>query len=375
MATLAELLISSGFESAQKAPDISGAITQGAQLAQTIEGMKQSRALMEQKKQELQMQKANSITDTIKIAAEAKDPKLKNFMLKNVVPGKVKALGMDEFFTPQTLEMLQTSDAVMQKVLGLKLDLDQKVRSGEITGAQAYKTAQSILSDPEELALLDTDQIFEAQKFSASEEGKSYRAKLVADEAAGRAGAARDDAGNVEYDKQVARSFGDYQLEGGSATVGFNYNKLTESLSDLDSGSVPTGKGLVRIIGGSDFAVDLTNPKVAAARDGIRSAIVGTLRPILGGAFAEKEGQRILDLSFNPRLSASENAKRVRAEVERIKIIVRNKEDEFIKAGRLAPDKRTVFGKKKTKSPPEGETQEWDGKKYKKIKGGWEEVE
>lgn len=347
MATIAEMIAASGLQSSQSAPDLTGNIAKGAELAQTMQNMQVQREQLEQQKQAMQMQKANSITDTMKIAAEAKDPRLKKYLMTKVVPAKVNALGMNEFFTPQTLEMLQVSDEAMKKVLGLQLDLDEKIRSGVMTGAQAYAEAQRILSDPEELALLDTDQLFDAQKFKNSEEGKSARATQVANASLGKQIQGQQTAGEVELAKQTAKAFSEYVNEGGAAVVKTNYKNLTDALGDLESGSIKTGKGFVKWVGGSDFAVDITASEVASARDKIRTAIVGTLRPLLGGAFAEKEGQRILDLSFNPRMKAGENAKRVQAELRKIQQLVINKERQFVRQGFMAPEEMTFRPKQK----------------------------
>lgn len=326
--TLAEMLVGSTLQSAQADPQLE----QIAGIASNIANVKAQRQQIELKKQELQMQKTNAIVDTLKIAAGSKDQKLKNFLLKNVMPSKVKALGMEEFFTPQTMEMLQTSEDVQRKVLGLQLDLDQKVRSGQISGAQAYQIAQGILADPEQLAMLDTDQLFEAQKFAASEEGKAVRAEYVARAASGRQEATRKATGETEVSKKTAQEFVDYTAAGGSANLSSNLDKLREAANKLKSGKIKTG-GLGGVIKSADGAADILDPEMSAVRDDVRNAIQTSLRQVLGAQFTEKEGAALFNRAFNPRLPAKENARRLEIEIKKLEQMKNDKEKQFRSQG------------------------------------------
>lgn len=313
--TIAEMLVGSALQSSQQDPQLE----QIAGIASNIANIKAQRQQVELKKQEIQMQKANSVTDTIKIAAEAKDPKLKNFLLKNVMPSKIKALGMEEFFTPQTMEMIQTSDDIQRKVLGLQLDLDQKVRSGEMTGAEAYKTAQSLLSDPEQLALLDTDQIFEAQKFAASEEGKSYRAKQLA---GFRVGAA----GETEVSKSLGKRYADYTAAGGRANIEKNFKRLEGVLKDLKSGNLETGT-IPGIVLSDPKKLAAVSPRLKAAMDAVQSTV--QLKRALDSQFSQAEAAAVMARAFDPALPTEENIKKLETEIETLQNDVSSAEDEF----------------------------------------------
>jgi len=344
--TLAEMLVGSVAEQSRKDPGFDQAIGQGAQLAQVIQNGQAQRAQIEQKKQELQMQKAVAVTDTLKIAASSKDKNLKNFLLKKVMPGKIKALGMEEFFSPETMEMIQTSESVQQKVLGLQLDLDNKVREGSITGAEAYQIAQRTLSDPEELAQLDTDRLFAAQEFSKSEIGKSFRTQQQADAAMGKQVQAQQAAGQVAASQGIGKEFADYQTAGGRATLNKNLDKLRDAAKRLKSGEVKTGQVSTIVPGlGGDKAQEVLNPDVAAVRDDIRGAIQASLKQTLGAQFTAQEGEAIFNRAFNPRLSAEENARRVEQEIKGLEETIKNKESEFESRGFKA--KKTEKSKSK----------------------------
>lgn len=336
MPGIGDLLIQSGIQSSKDVPDIGGAVQKGAELAQTVQNIQAQRQQIEQKKQEIQMQKANAITDTLKIAADAKDPKLKQFLLKNVMPGKIKALGMEEFFGPQTLELLQSSDAAIQKVLGLQLDLEDKVNKGQITGAQAYQQARDLLQNPEELALLDTDRIFEAQKFAVSESGKGSRAAYVAGASATKAREARQEAGNVKLSEEIAKRYADYAAGGGRAAMQTSLGKLEDVASALETGQVKTG-GLSTKLPGfkSDDAQSMLNPKLVEMKTQAQSALNAVLRATLGTQFTEQEGLRVLNQVWDDRQTPAVNAKKVRAKINELRTNLKNSENEFKRYGYL----------------------------------------
>lgn len=252
MATLSEMLIGQASDVAKgTGAGLNESIAQGAQLAQTVQNIQAQREQIEQRKQELQFQKVSSVMETLKGAAETRDPKLKKFMLSKIVPGKVQALGLDNFFSPDAMEMVQTSDAALQKVLGLQLDLDHKVQRGELTGAEALKIAQTHLTNPEELSLLDTDNFFKAQQFAASEEGRAYRAKLISDKTENKD--KREDVDNLRKEltshpvskesvtingafDRVSKAFGGKPSAAGDLSGIFGYMRLLDPGSTVREG-------------------------------------------------------------------------------------------------------------------------------------------
>lgn len=335
MPTLSEMLVQGSQESAQQTGNnFLGGVKAGSQLAESINNMQIQRQQIEQKKDELQMHKAIAVTDTLKIAASSKDKNLKNFLLKNVLPSKVKALGMEKFFTPESMQMIQTSDSALAKVLGLQLDLDNKVQRKEITGAEAYQIAQRTLSDPEELAMLDTDKLFEAQKFGNDKEAKFVNAQLVQTGQNVRQATQIASAGKQEIARSTGKEYTDWETAGGKATFNKNLNKLENAAKILESGQLKTGKISAALpLLGTDKAQDVLNPEIAKIRDDVRGAIQASLRQTLGAQFTEQEGEAIFNRSFNPRLSADENARRIRAEINGLKEMAVNKENSFESQG------------------------------------------
>lgn len=334
MATIAEQLLGQASQAVTQTPDLTGSIAKGAQLAQGVEQIRNQRAQIEQAKQELQMQKANSITDTLKIAAQSKDPRLKKFLLSKVMPAKVKALGMDQFFTPDSMEMIQTSDEALQKVLGLQLDLDAKIRSGEISGAEAYQQAQAILSNPEELAMLDTDQLFAAQEFAKSEIGKSYRAEQVARASLGKQIQGQQAAGDVEASKDVAKAWNTWETGGGVAAREKAEGIFEDAIKRLREGKVKLGTVGKKVpwLGGREDVLAITDEKAKALLDDIRGGI--SIREKTGDPNpTQTQIDSIMSRIIDPRLSNAENIKKLETELNAMRADTRNKISTFKRYG------------------------------------------
>lgn len=315
--------------------DVTRSLAQGVELASNIEGIQRARQQMEQQKQELQLKKINSVMDTLQIASKSKDSRLKNYLLKNVFPAKVNALGLNDFFGKGTMEMLAQSDEAQKKILGLQMDLDQRIRSGQITAADAYKQAQGILSDPEQLAMLDTDQLFDASKFASSEEGKSYRAKQMAEAQMGKQVQGQQAAGQVELAKKTADVYNTFKSAGGKANVESTISKLEGALAQLESGEVKTGTPKATLFAESNFLSNV-DPKLKALMDDVRGSV--NMRAALADPNpTERQVNAILSRSFDPRLPVAQNIKKLKDAIAATKNEVQMKQQEFIKQG-LMPE-------------------------------------
>lgn len=345
----------SALQSSQQAPDLTGAVSRGAELASTIEGMQSRREALELQKQQHQLAKATAITETFKSAAGTEDKRLRKFLLEKVAPAKIKALGMEDVFPPSMLQLAQTSDEMLEKVTGTMLELEDKVNKGAMTGAAAYAEAKRrFQGDPEALMMLDGDRFFAAQKFSASEEGKGYRAKLAADEAEARAKAARDDAGRVEFKKAVGAEAGKYAT-GGRTKFENAIKKFDNVLSKLDSGEVTTGGWTTFVPGlNSEAAQYAINEAKQNAKNDVQAIYEESLKETMGTQFTEGEGKRRLNRIWNDNASSQENARRLRADIGKLQEEMNAKEATFKAEGHrigggkrgwtgLSPDKKKAF--------------------------------
>lgn len=119
--------------------------------------------------------------------------------------------------------------------------------------------------------------------------------------------------------KKVDQAFAtDYVkwTQGGFSNVQTNLQKLEDVISSLDTRDDLTGP----IIGSAGKAVrDFVNPESSAVEETVNSVIMQSLKQILGGQFSEKEGQKLIEASYNVRLDEKKNAKKLRYTLNQLK--------------------------------------------------------
>lgn len=252
MAGIADMIVSSALESAQKAPDISGSITKGAELAQTIENTRLARQKLDQAKAENQLQKYSKVTDLIKIAHESKDPAIANSLWKHAIPKTVKALGTEDAFTEEFLETAAKSPETREKVLGYQLEIQEKIAGG-MPASQAVAEIVPLISDPAARAALDTDRIIKAQETAAAEKQLNARNERTAQSQERRQDKAQGFTAG-QADKTNAEAFSKKLVELGLPSI-----KTT--LGKLDSKVIPggfagyDGRSQIEGIGGKDSLI------------------------------------------------------------------------------------------------------------------------
>lgn len=153
----------------------------------------------------------------------------------------------------------------------------------------------------------------------------------------------------TEGQKKVDRKFGDEWAEfdklGGLSVIQSNLDKLEYAKKILEKNV--NDKSLFGVSGkvvGSipEGAVPYVSQEAADVRDMISEVAQGNLRKVLGGQFAQKEGEAIIRRAFNPKLSEAMNLKRVNRLIEQIKKAAKSKVD----AGRYFENNNTLTGYK-----------------------------
>lgn len=323
-------------------PDIGNDIAKGLQLAQHVEQVQMQRQELERKKEEHQLAKIDRLTGAYEAAGKIKSPSAKRAFLNNYIPRLEKALKLEGLISDDVKAMVQADPEQLAKIQGLV----RNVRQGNMSREEAYAAIQ----DPETFAMLEDydEQFVKAEEAAEKFKEKEQIAKIMGGIQAGNQASDDARAGEVELKKQTAKEYSNYENEGGRAVINTNLASLDEALKDFETGKVKTGLAKHLIPG--DLSLEILDPNLAATRDKIRSAIVGSLRPILGGQFAEKEGERILSNSFNPRMSTTENAAKLRREIERTKQTIINKEKQFVKQGLMAQGEKSTPPRSKKES-------------------------
>ena len=114
--------------------------------------------------------------------------------------------------------------------------------------------------------------------------------------------------GQDAVDKAFAEQYLPF-ISGGASEMAGNIANISDVLSRLESGEELTGPmvGLA-----PDFVRAVLNPEAQDAIDRVGSVVQLNLREVLGGQFAQKEGEQLVARAYNPSLKPEQNAKRLR---------------------------------------------------------------
>lgn len=130
--------------------------------------------------------------------------------------------------------------------------------------------------------------------------------------------------GEEAVDKKFAPEYIEWEAGGGAEKLQKDLSTLDAVVAKLeDPNSDVTGK----IIGSTpEWMRGFTNPEAQDVHDNIRQVIQQSLRITLGAQFTEKEGERVINASYNPKLSPEVNAKRVKALLNQLQKTARAKQ-------------------------------------------------
>lgn len=158
--SVADMLVGSALQSADKAPDISGAIESGAGLAMKIQQMKQSQQALEQKKQDQELAKFEKVGSWFDMYSKMPEGPAKKSFGDNFIKNGINALGVGDKFHPLNQEMI------------LK---DSKLAGAITDGIRRGKYDRAILGDPEKLAAAYPELIKDADANAVAALAGDYR--------------------------------------------------------------------------------------------------------------------------------------------------------------------------------------------------------
>lgn len=180
MADITDMLVQSGLQSSQQAPDITGAIDKGAQLGMHIEQMKAQREQLEMAKQQQQLAKVDKLTSAMIDGAKIKSKAARNAFFKEYIPKMQSALGLQDFIPADTMAMIQADPEEAKKFSLLK----DKIMNNEMTYAQAVAQMET-----EAWATMDDSEVSQlenAEKFRLQQEAGLTKASMMAGPRAGQ---------------------------------------------------------------------------------------------------------------------------------------------------------------------------------------------
>lgn len=315
MASVSEMLVGSALQSADKAPDIGGAIESGVGLAMKIQQVQQQKAALEQQKQEQYTAKIQKFSSLYETAAKLPPGAARNGLFKTVIPKTRDALGLQKEFPDDAMIMLNANPEVMgylkAKVENNEMTLPQILEkmqdtqwiADNIPAALQAKAGQDLTPQVTE----DMEALQKSENFRINEANQTKNAALAAQ---ARAKMSVDD-DNREPEKQrrvkVAKDHATFEGAGGFAKLNTQIAKLKKVRADLESGALKTGPSVSNIAGGKTQAV--FNPNVAAAQGLIRSSI--DLKKALDSSFSDAAAAQAYSQSFDALLPTEKNKEKL----------------------------------------------------------------
>jgi len=115
--------------------------------------------------------------------------------------------------------------------------------------------------------------------------------------------------------------------QGGRQNAQENIQKFGSVIADLESGQIDTRTLTEFVPIGGDWWRSAVNPTGQQALDNIRGVIFQGLRETLGAQFTEREGERLVNASYNPKLSEAENIARLKPALQRMQATFQAKEN------------------------------------------------
>jgi hypothetical protein len=123
--------------------------------------------------------------------------------------------------------------------------------------------------------------------------------------------------GMVEADKEFGKEYTKFMM-GGASDVQRQMAQLGSVIDDIDAGKPISGPGVGLMALFGDTAQSIANPEAQSAKERVAEVTQRNLRLILGAQFTEKEGEALINRTFNPALGPKENRRRVRALLEQM---------------------------------------------------------
>jgi hypothetical protein len=189
-------------------------------------------------------------------------------------------------------------------------ELEQTVATTALRQAQAAKASAVPSVSPE--------QLLTSGRYTPASVAKYQTSGNIADlvltkEATGGDGVGKLTVAQRAADMAFGKEYNDFVAGGGITTIQKNLNDLDKAIEALEKN--PQGDITGKLIGLSDKAgtLSFTNPKAAEIKDIVGGVVQSNLRAVLGGQFAQKEGEALLARAYNPAQPQKDNLNRLKA--------------------------------------------------------------
>lgn len=338
MASFAELMVGSGLQnSANAGAGLADAFGKGAELALKAEQVKQQRDQLNSQQAQLEQARLAKFAEAVEKGQQYAGKAQSNYYNK-FLPAFRDSLGLTKHFSNDTLAFMSASPENLGRFNTLLAD----VRSGHKTEQQAI----AILQDPVQFGDVPPtskmmEQIGEASKFSLGQQLERDKQKAQFTQQTTEKATDRAETGNVQLATDTAKAFAVYKNAGGAAAYKKAIEGYQSAIEQLENGKVKLGTWDKKIPwGGDEDVLARVDPQAKLLIDTIRDNI--NIRAKTGDPNpTEKQIAQILSRSIDPRLDNKANIQKLKAEISRMRLEDKERQDSFRNAGHIKQPKLT----------------------------------
>ena len=129
--------------------------------------------------------------------------------------------------------------------------------------------------------------------------------------------------GQESADRAFGKEYQEWNAQGGYAGVEKQLSQLEEAAQALENNPALSGGASTAL---PDAIRRRLTPEAVTIEQSVKQATQAALRQTLGSQFTEKEGEQIMQRSYDPALPAEENIKKIRSAVKELKTRALEKE-------------------------------------------------
>jgi hypothetical protein len=190
-------------------------------------------------------------------------------------------------------------------------ELEETTATAGLRQAQATKAGLAPSVSPEQLLTSGRYTPASVAKYQSS--GNIADLVLSKEATGGADGIGKLSPAQRAADTAFGKEYNDFVAGGGITTIQKNLADLDRAIDALEKS--PQGEITGKLIGLSDKAgtLSFTNPKAAEIKDIVGGVVQSNLRAVLGGQFAQKEGEALLARAYNPSQPQKDNLNRLKA--------------------------------------------------------------
>lgn len=278
-------------------------------------------------KPESKVDQLTSIQKELETLKGSKGDARRKDMLMGLAKGLINAMGHFQAANPNArigTKAIKQGDMIDDQMFSKRYQQDLGELMDKVKMSQAASKDKE-LADYRNRQLNIQDQ---SRKDRLSESAADRANKMAIAKAKASGESAGLTKGQEATDKAFGKEYAQFTAGGGYSSIKSNLDKLRNISSQLTKDSELTGGFFEKFAPESvaDYKRGIVNEEAQAVKDTVEQVIQQSLRETLGAQFTEKEAARLIDRSFNRKLSPEKNRERLEATIKEIDEMARQRE-------------------------------------------------